>query len=145
MPKIYIAADHGGYALKEALIDYLKGNEIVDLGTDSPESVNYPLYADKLADHLKVDRTALGILICGTGLGMSMAANRHPHIRAARCCTGLDADLARRHNNANVLCLGGRTLGEELAKHIVDHFFQASFEGGRHQRRISQFSDPTSC
>ncbi|MBW8309616.1 MAG: ribose 5-phosphate isomerase B [Candidatus Paracaedibacteraceae bacterium] len=141
MTKIYIAADHGGYVLKAVLIAHLKGREIIDLGTESPESVDYPLYADKLADHLKTDLTALGILICGTGLGMSMAANRHPHIRAARCSTGLDADLARRHNNANVLCLGGRTLGDDLAKHIVDHFFQASFEGGRHQRRVNQFSD----
>jgi ribose 5-phosphate isomerase B len=143
MPKIYIAADHGGYDLKEVLLNHLKGSDIVDLGTDSLESVDYPIYADKLADHLKADPTACGILICGTGLGMSMAANRHLHIRAARCSTGLDAELARRHNNANVLCLGGRTLGTELAKHILDHFLQASFDGGRHQGRINQFSEPT--
>lgn len=142
MTKIYIAADHGGYMLKQDLISYLSSHNVVDLGTISLESVDYPTYADKLAACLKEEPDALGILICGTGLGMCMAANRHSHIRAARCCTGLDAELARRHNNANVLCLGGRTIGVELAKHVLEHFLQAPFDGERHLQRVNQFSDP---
>ena len=140
MPKIYIAADHGGFDLKAVLLDYLVDYDATDLGTSSKDAVNYPDYANKLAAVLEHDRNALGILICGTGLGMSMAANRYPHIRAARCATGLDAQLARQHNSANVLCLGGRVLGDELAKHIVDAFLHFSFEGGRHQVRVDQFS-----
>lgn len=140
MSKIYIAADHGGFALKAILKCYLTSHTVTDLGTKSLESVNYPDYAQKLADALKTDPDALGILICGTGLGMCMAVNRHQHIRAARCSTGLDAQLARQHNNANVLCLGGRVLGDELAKHIADAFLSFSFDGGRHQTRVDQFS-----
>lgn len=141
MPKIYIAADHGGFELKQYLISHLGNKDVVDLGTNSLESVDYPDYANKLSDCLKDDPEAIGILICGTGLGMCMAANRHTHIRAARCTTGLDAELARRHNNANVLCLGGRTLGSSLAVHILEHFLTATFDGGRHQNRINKFSD----
>ncbi len=140
MTKLYLAADHGGYDLKSALLNHLKGHDLVDLGTNSLDSVNYPDYAAKLTEALKQDPDALGILICGTGLGMCMAANRHHHIRAARCTTGLDAQLARQHNNANVLCLGGRVLGPELANHIVDAFLKSSFDGGRHQIRVDQFS-----
>lgn len=140
MSKIYIAADHGGVTLKEVLKSHLTSSSVVDLGANSLDSVNYPDYAQKMADAIKSDPGAVGILICGTGLGMCMAVNRHQHIRAARCSTGLDAQLARQHNNANVLCLGGRVLGDELAKHIVDAFLAASFDGGRHQVRIDQFS-----
>ncbi|WP_010300128.1 ribose 5-phosphate isomerase B [Candidatus Odyssella thessalonicensis] len=142
MTRLYIAADHGGFHLKQALISYLVNYDVVDLGTESEESVDYPLYSDKIAACLKQDAEALGILICGTGLGVCMAVNRHRHIRAARCSTGLDAELARRHNNANVLCLGGRVIGVELAKHIVNHFLNSAFEGGRHQRRVNTFSTP---
>jgi len=140
MVKIYLAADHGGLGLKEILKVYLDEHDVVDLGTHSAEPVNYPDYAGKMADTLLQDPDALGILVCGTGLGMTMVANRHKHIRAARCTTGLDAQLARQHNNANVLCLGGRIVGIDLAKHIVDAFLSSSFEGGRHQIRIAQFS-----
>lgn len=142
MTNLYIAGDHAGFELKQALIAHLDTLNIIDLGTDSLDSVNYPDYANKLAEKIKQDPDALGILICGTGLGVCMAANRHSHIRAARCYTGLDAELARRHNNANVICLGGRVLGIDLAKHIIDHFLKFSFDGGRHLTRVNQFSDP---
>ncbi len=138
MSKIYIAADHGGFALKAILKGYLTSHTVIDLGTKSLESVNYPDYAQKLADALKTDPDALGILICGTGLGMCMAVNRHQHIRAARCSTGLDAQLARQHNNANILVMPGRFIDTATADQIMAEFFSTDFEGGRHQKRIEK-------
>jgi ribose 5-phosphate isomerase B len=139
---IYIANDHAGYDLKQEIITHLGIHfsefRVCDLGTDSRDSVDYPLCAHKLAIHMKDQPDAIGILICGTGLGMSIAANRFPYLRAVHCSTGLDAELARRHNNANVLCLGGRIHGVELANHILDQFLQHPFEKGRHQKRVEQ-------
>jgi ribose 5-phosphate isomerase B len=136
--KIFIASDHAGVELKQAVINYLKSlkHEVVNLGTDSADSVDYPDYANKLALELKQDD--LGVLICGSGVGVSIAANRHKHIRAALCATTKTAELSRQHNNANVLCLGARVTDEKTALEIVQKFFTTSFEGGRHQKRVEK-------
>lgn len=138
---VVIAADHGGYALKQILAAYLQEKkwEVEDLGTHSSASVDYPDYARKLCETV-ISKQCPGILICGTGVGMSMAANKFPEIRAALCTNEYMARLTRQHNDANVLCLGERVLGQDLAKGIVDAFLTASFEGGRHQRRIDLFT-----
>ena len=144
---ILLASDHGGFALKTALIQALRKIDCVaeDLGPDCTDSCDYPAYAEKLVLRLLAageegqNGMVLGILICGTGLGMSMAANRHPGIRAAVCTNEFMARKARAHNNANVLCLGERVLGQGLALDIVRAFLAAPFEGGRHLRRIGQF------
>lgn len=136
--KVAIACDHGGYLLKPVLTDYLEKNKIeyVDFGTDGTQSVDYPDYALPAAECVALGECDFGILICGTGIGMSIAANRHKGIRAALCTTELHARFTRLHNNANVLCLGARVTGVELALAIVDTFLSTEFEGGRHQRRI---------
>ena len=143
MQTIHIASDHAGYALKELLVQFLaqKGINVVDDGTHSTESCDYPVLAHKLCAAVEASGEP-GILICGTGLGVSIAANRHPDIRAALCTTELHARMARQHNNANVLCLGARITGVELAKAIVDAFMENTFEGGRHQRRLDMLNLP---
>ena len=135
-----IACDHGGLALKEYLVSLLTGwgYQIEDLGTNSPESVDYPDYARRLAAGVAEGRYFCGILVCGTGLGMSMAANRHHGVRAAVCTSGYTARMARAHNDANVLCMGGRVLGLGEAEDITRIFLETPFEGGRHQRRIEK-------
>jgi ribose 5-phosphate isomerase B len=143
MPDIVaIAADHGGYELKAALLPELKalGFEVLDLGTDSHDSVDYPNFANAVADALGGGRAQRGVLICGTGIGMSMAANRHRHIRCALAHDVTTAQLARQHNDANVLALGARVLGVEVAKACLRTFFTTAFEGGRHARRVAQLS-----
>lgn len=142
--KIYIGSDHAGFDLKNRIIKRLADSGYIteDMGTNSPESCDYPLIAHDLCNALEnSEKTCpgktLGILICGTGIGMSIAANRHAAIRAALCDNELQAKLCRMHNNANVLCLGARITGEELAFAIVDAFLNYSFEGGRHLRRIN--------
>jgi ribose 5-phosphate isomerase B len=137
MQKVHIASDHAGFELKKDLVAHLAEKDFatVDEGTHSMESCDYPLLAHKLCAAVEREQTP-GILICGTGIGVSIAANRHANIRAALCTTELHARLARRHNNANVLCLGARMTGVELAKAIVDAFLTTDFEGGRHQRRL---------
>lgn len=141
MTALYIGSDHAGYDLKEFLIPFLQnmGKEVVDLGTNSHDSCDYPLIAHKLCDETAANN-GLGILICGSGIGMSIAANRHPQIRAALCSCEIQARLSRRHNNANVLCLGARLIGQELAMAIVIAFLESEFEGGRHLRRINQLN-----
>ena len=140
--KIGIGSDHGGYLLKLEIKTYLseKGYEIVDVGNGSEESVDYPIFADNLCQHIIDGHFQCGILICGTGQGMCMAANRHHEIRAALCQEPFSAKLSREHNNANVLCLGGSILGGALAIDIVHTWLQTEFAGGRHLRRISLFS-----
>lgn len=135
--RLHIASDHAGVALKSALRHHLaqQGYETVDHGAHSDASCDYPAFAHALS-HAVEQENGRGILICGTGIGMSMAANRHAGIRAALCTTELHARLARRHNNANVLCLGARMTGDILAQAIVDAFLATDFEGGRHQRRL---------
>lgn len=141
MREIHIGCDHAGFDLKELLARNLTnlGFKITDHGTKSRESCDYPLIANDLCKAVANDNST-GILICGTGIGMSMAANRHRDIRAALCTTELHARMARRHNNANVLCLGARITGEELAMAIVMAFLESNFEGGRHQRRIDELN-----
>lgn len=137
---IAIASDHAGFELKTALIEELKsaGAAVLDLGTNAPDSVDYPDFADALAKALHDGRAAFGVLVCGTGIGISMAANRHKGIRAAHCRDTTDARLARQHNDANVLALGARTTGPEVAKDCLRIFLATAFEGGRHQRRVDK-------
>ncbi len=141
MPKtVYLAADHGGLLLKQEVANHLENNgyTVHDLGTHSADSCDYPLFAHTLCEHV-VRENRLGILICGTGIGMCMAANKCPGIRAALCANEYMALMSRRHNDANVLCLGERVLGIDLAKSIVDAFLESGFDGGRHLRRIELF------
>ncbi len=138
--KIFIASDHAGFALKRSILQHLRatGQEVEDLGTYSQDSVDYPDFAHALAAQVAQDPQARGILICATGIGMSMAANRHRGVRAALCHDAYTAEMARRHNNANVLCLGGRVSGEAVAKQMVDIFLATPFDGGRHARRVAK-------
>lgn len=140
--RIAVASDHAGVGLKPVVEELLRelGFDVLNLGTDGPDSVDYPDYANKMADALKAGDAARGVLICGTGIGMSIAINRHPHVRAARCQDTTDARLSRQHNNANVLVLGARTVGEETARDCVRTFMATEFEGGRHQRRVDKMS-----
>lgn len=135
---IYLSSDHAGIDLKSLCCNYLKEHKKIfhDLGTYDSQSCHYPDYAQLVCEHV-LDNNGLGILICGTGLGMSMAANRYPGIRAALCSNEYLAQMARRHNNANVLCLGARVLGPDLSLAILETFLNTRFEGGRHQQRIS--------
>lgn len=136
--RIFIGSDHAGVALKAALVPFLTeaGHTVTDLGPQDTASVDYPDYAKAVCHKVLDNPGSLGILICGTGLGMSMAANRMPGIRAAVCVNEFLARMARMHNNANVLCLGERVVGQGLAASIVEVFLATGFEGGRHQRRI---------
>jgi ribose 5-phosphate isomerase B len=137
---IVIASDHAGVDLKERLIELVKeiDLEIRDLGPADTSSVDYPDYAHAVASAVAAGEADRGILICGTGIGMSLAANRHPGARAALCHDAFTAEMARLHNDANVLCLGARTTGEGVAEQIVKIFLETAFEGGRHQRRIEK-------
>ncbi len=138
MPKVVIGSDHGGFELKEHAKEVLleMGYEVEDAGPESAVSCDYPLYATKVASKIKGD--VLGILICGTGLGMSMAANRQKGIRAAMCTNEYMAKMAKAHNDANILCLGARVIGIGLAEEIIKAFLTTEFEGERHMRRINQ-------
>ena len=139
MKKIVLGADHGGYELKDHIKAHLTSleYEVTDVGTNSAESCDYPIYASRLCQIIQAGEAELGILVCGTGIGMSMAANKHRGIRAACCSDTFSARLTRLHNNANVLCLGARVLGAGLALDLVDAFINAEFEGDRHIRRLS--------
>lgn len=138
--KVSIASDHKGYELKSELIAYITslGHKVYDLGTDGTESVDYPDFAHNVAEHLEDETSNLGILICGSGIGMSIAANRHSHIRAALCFDEKMAELSRAHNNANILVLGAKILSTPKAKAMVDKFLTTAFEGGRHIKRLSK-------
>ena len=135
-----IAADHGGFELKNILIDYLaeKGHSIINLGTDSPESVDYPDYAKVCCEKVVAKEVDFGILVCGTGVGISIAANKIDGIRCGLCPSKEIAALVKQHNNANVIALGGRFTSPEDAKAIVDSYMSAEFEGGRHQTRVDK-------
>ena len=143
MQQVFLASDHGGYNAKELakkVLDKL-GISYIDLGTNSAElSVDYPDFALLLSEHLKANSDSFGIVACGTGIGISMAANRHAHIRCALCHDETSARLARQHNDANVLALGGRMLGPVVIEGIIKAFFSSEFEGGRHERRIKKIS-----
>lgn len=140
--KIYIGSDHAGYQLKEYLKEQLDARdyEVIDVGTDGPESVDYPDYAFAVARQVAGGK-GVGILVCGTGIGMSIAANKVRGVRAACCSTIFEATMARRHNNANVLCVGSRVVGAEHALAITLEFLNNPFEGGRHERRLNKISD----
>ena len=141
-PAIVIGCDHAAYELKEKLKTFLlrNGHAVEDVGAYSTESVDYPDYAKKVASLVSEGRYARGILLCGTGLGMSMAANRFPGVRAALCHDLFGATMSRRHNDANILVLGGRVTGETLAEEIVKVWLSTPFEDGRHQKRLDLFN-----
>ena len=138
--KIAIGSDHGGYSLKEIIKEHLQsqGHELLDVGTHSLDSVDFPDYSAQVCQKLEVQEAELGILICGTGIGMSIAANKHKGIRAALVHDVYSSKMTRAHNNSNVLCMGARVIGDELAKMIVDTWLSTDFEGGRHQRRLDK-------
>ncbi|MGM0417999.1 MAG: ribose 5-phosphate isomerase B [Thermodesulfobacteriota bacterium] len=138
---IIIGSDHAAYELKDKIAEYLKdkGVNVKDVGTFSGDSVNYPDYAAQVAESVEKKECDRGILLCGTGLGMSMAANRYKGIRAALCNDIFSAKMSRMHNNSNVLVLGGRVVGDILAMEIVETWMETDFEGGRHQTRLDLF------
>jgi ribose 5-phosphate isomerase B len=140
--RIAVAADHAGYNLKDELAAWLRerGHDVIDLGTNGPESVDYPEYGAKLARYIADDDAERGIAVCGSGIGISIAVNRQPRCRCARVSEPLSAELAREHNDANVLALGARLLGSDMAKACVLAFLETDFAGGRHQRRVDQLS-----
>ncbi len=141
--KIVIGSDHAGYNLKNKVIAHLKENgyEPMDVGTYSSDSCHYPDYAAKVAEAVSSGEYERGILVCGTGIGMSMAANKHKGIRAACCSDTFSARLTRMHNDANVLCFGERVVGEGLACDMVDLFITTEFEGGKHALRVNMFME----
>ena len=138
--KFYIATDHAGVDLKDYTVELLKqkGHEVIDLGPFDKERVDYPDYAVKVAQSVLADSDSQGILICGSGIGMSMAANRFHGIRAALCHDAYTAQVARGHNDANILCFGERIVGKGVAESIIDSWLASSFEGGRHAGRVEK-------
>ena len=137
---IVIASDHAGVALKSRIVELVEGlgRGVRDLGPADESSVDYPDFGHLLAEAVASGEAGLGILICGTGIGMSMAANRHTGVRAALCQDAFTAEMARRHNDANVLCLGARVIGVGAAEQVVRVFLDSSFEGARHRRRVAK-------
>ena len=136
--KIILASDHAGFELKEEIKKFLikKNNSVVDLGTNDSNSVDYPDFAHKLSK--KINKNNYGILVCGSGIGMAMAANKHKNIRAALCYSVISTKLSRKHNNANVMALGARLTKKKLALKCTDVFFKTKFESGRHLRRVKK-------
>ncbi len=140
--KFYIAADHAGYELKQHLINKFPELKIEDLGTHNPDRVDYPDFADRVAIKIESDSNAVGILVCGSGQGMAIRANRYPKVRAALCWSEEVAQLSREHNNANILCLGSRFTAPALAELILKKFLSTEFEGGRHTGRVDKLGRP---
>lgn len=140
MKKCYIATDHAGYALKAYVKDYVTslGHEIVDLGPDSADRVDYPDFAKKCAEAVLADKDSFGILICGTGIGISITANKFQGIRAALCHDHYTAKLTRQHNDANILCFGERVVGKGVIEEMIKVFVNTEFEGGRHAGRVAK-------
>ena len=140
MKPIALAADHAGYELKTTLVEELRsmGHEILDLGTYGPGSVDYPDYGTALAESIASGKAERGVAVCGTGIGISIAVNRHPGVRAALCHDETSARLAREHNDANVLALGARLIGTEVAKSCLRRFLETEFAGGRHVARVAK-------
>ena len=138
MKKIYISSDHAGFKLKEAIKDYLSKKKInfQDLGPNNNDRVDYPDFAHKVARKVKTNKKNVGILVCGSGMGMSIAANRHKNIRAAQCFNLKSTKLSRLHNDANVITLGSRLLSKKNALNCISIFLNTKFEGGRHAKRI---------
>jgi ribose 5-phosphate isomerase B len=142
--RIAIVSDHAAFEMKADLVAYLRegGHAVTDLGPDGVESVDYPDYGYKLAEEIAAGRADRGVALCGTGIGISIAANRHPACRCALVSEPLSARLAREHNDANVIAMGGRLLGLDMAKACLDAFLTTSFGGGRHERRVGKLSHP---
>ena len=140
--RIALAADHAGYELKDALAAWLResGHHVTDLGTNGSESVDYPQFGAMLAAEIAAGRAERGIAVCGSGIGISIAVNREPKCRCARVDDPLSARLAREHNDANVLAMGGRLIGQDMARACVSEFLGTDFAGGRHERRVGQLS-----
>ncbi|MBQ3033948.1 MAG: ribose 5-phosphate isomerase B [Deferribacterales bacterium] len=141
--KIAIGSDHAGFSLKQTIIDYLtdKGIQVDDCGTYSEESTDYPDYAAKVAKTVVSDDSYAGILICGTGIGISIAANRFKGVRAALCHDSFTAAMSRKHNNANILAMGAKVVSWEIAKEIIDIWLSEEYEGGRHERRLEKIEE----
>ncbi len=141
---IAIAGDHGGLGLKEELTRHLEGAgfDVLDLGTNATDSVDYPEFGFALAEAIKDGRAGRGVLVCGSGIGISIAANRYTEVRAALIHDVTGARLSRQHNDANVICFGGRMVGPDLATDCLDTFLNTDFEGGRHQRRVDKLGNP---
>ena len=141
--KVAFGCDHAGFVLKEAVVAHLKemGHEVVDFGCYTPERVDYPVQGEKAARAVASGECQLGVLICGTGIGISLAANRVHGIRAAVCSESYSAELTRRHNDANMIAFGARVVGEGTACAILDAFFNAKFEGGRHAQRVAMLDE----
>lgn len=142
--RIAIASDHAAVELKAALAEYMRGlgHEVIDLGPGGIDPVDYPDYGYRLAEAVASGQADRGVAVCGTGIGISIAVNRHPGARAARVCEPLSAALAREHNDANVLCMGARLIGVTMAKACVDAFLTTDFGGDRHARRVEKLSNP---
>ncbi|MEK6775406.1 MAG: ribose 5-phosphate isomerase B [bacterium] len=145
--KIAIGADHGGFDLKKTIVGILKalGHDVTDFGCHGTESVDYPDFAEKVAIGVSEGIFERGILICGTGIGMSMAANRFPNVRCALCHNLYTARLSREHNDANILAMGGRVIGAGIAAEMVKVFLETAFEGGRHTRRLDKINAFNRC
>jgi len=143
--RIALSADHAGFDLKDELVTWLReaGHEVLDLGTNGPESVDYPKYGELLASAIERGEADRGIAVCGSGIGIGIAANRNPACRCAQVAEPLSAALARTHNDANAIALGSRLIGPEMAKACVAAFLDTEFEGGRHQRRVDMLSNPS--
>ena len=140
--KICIASDHAGYELKEKIKDYLimKDIPVIDLGPLSANSVDYPDYAKKLAKRVLLKKSDAGILVCGSGTGMAITANKFKGIRAAQCYNKKSTILSRQHNNANIICIGSRMMNKKNALNFINYFFNTKFEGGRHQKRVNKIN-----
>ena len=145
--RIALSADHAGFELKDLLASWLAdtGHEVIDLGTNGPDSVDYPDYGARLARSVASGEADRGIAVCGSGIGISIAANRHPGCRCALVSDPLSATLARQHNDANAMALGSRLIGPDMAKACVTAFLATAFEGGRHQRRVDQLNPTKDC
>jgi len=144
-PTVAFACDHAGLPLKSQLLEELSGRgyEILDLGTNTSDSVDYPDFGFAMAKALEEGRAEIGVLVCGSGIGISIAANRYPNVRAALVHDALGARMCRQHNDANVICFGARMIGEDTAKDCLEIFLATEFEGGRHARRVGKLSSPT--
>ena len=140
---VYIGSDHAGFELKEKMKKHLKesGKNVIDVGPDTADRVDYPIYGGRVGKKVVEDEGSYGVVICGSGIGISIAANKVKGIRAALCSEPLSASLSRRHNNANVVALGARLIGETMAKEIVDVFLSTEFEGGRHSDRVALIAE----
>ncbi|MBN8472004.1 ribose 5-phosphate isomerase B [Corallococcus exiguus] len=141
--KVILASDHAGIELRQELVALLKerGADFQDLGPQTRESVDYPDFASRVAQAVVSESDTLGVLVCGTGIGMSIVANKHRGIRAALCTTEFEARMTRAHNDANVLCLGQRVVGAGVARGILEAFLSTAFEGGRHEKRVQKIRD----